>query len=317
MSTADKINIAFATDNNYVMPTIVAMTSLFENNPYHIEIYLLSIEGHLSDESKAALQECVERYGAQIHFADVPLDRFEGLPIFRHGLSTYLRIFAPELFPTIDKMLYLDSDIIIERSILELYNTNMEEYTCAGVADQRHLDTKYLNDIGYNHFHRFYINAGVLLMNLEKLRTLDLKSRAKEYIERYKDVIRLGDQDMINCIFPDILMLHPKYNAIASLIWNLFNCKRAVLWSPEWIKEAANAPTIIHFITIKKPWLATSKHLYKYRWQHYLAMTRYRDYRGALSIKERLQDARCAVNIYLKTLIKQIVLLKYRCGNFR
>ncbi|MFI3239222.1 MAG: glycosyltransferase [Bacteroidales bacterium] len=145
-----QINIAFATDDNYVMPTSVAMASLLENNQVDVSIYLLNIEGYLSEKNKEILKIVADKYNSTIYFADVAPEQFDGFPILRHGLSSYLRLLAPKLFTDIDKLLYLDADIVVEGQILELYNTNIDDYQFAGVADTVSLNAEHLQGTSKN-----------------------------------------------------------------------------------------------------------------------------------------------------------------------
>lgn len=308
MKRVDTINIAFATDDNYVMPTCVAMTSLFENNPEEIAIYLLSIKGHLSTQSKSSLQQVADRYHQSITFTDVTEQQFDGLPILRHGLSSYLRLFTPSLYPDIDKLLYLDADIVVDGSIAELYNTNMDEHQAAGVTDQMTLKAEHLQRIGYKH-DRPYINTGVLLLNLKALRQIYIKSCISEYLTTYHDALRYGDQDIINCILPEILIIPPKYNAI-SLLWNGKRKKRESIWNRAQIAEAQLNPVIIHYITPVKPWHLKCTHFLRSRWYHYAAMSAYRDFRPQRS----RSDILTLINIFtignIKNLAKRIAIGK-------
>ncbi len=307
MNGTKKINIAFATDDNYVMSTTVAMTSLFENNHDEtIVIHLLSIQGHLCDKSKNSLQGVVDKYQRTIIFTDVPQQLFEGLPVLRHGLSSYLRLFTPSLYPNIDQLLYLDADIVVDGSITELYNYNIDNYQVAGVADQMTLNLEHLEKIGYQH-NRAYINTGVLLMNLKALRKIDIKSCINEYLSKYHDALHYGDQDIINNILPNILIIPPKYNAIP-LLWNTKKRKRERLWSCDDIAEAQRNPAIIHYITPVKPWHLKCRHLYKARWYHYLAMTEFKDFRPKITVYEVPTIIKNATIGVIKNLTKRVVL---------
>ncbi|MFI3319590.1 MAG: glycosyltransferase family 8 protein [Rikenellaceae bacterium] len=306
----ERMNIAFATDDNYVMPTAVAMASLFENNPFDIDIYLLSIDGHLSSKNKGLLRECVDSYGQNIRFADLSLELFDGLPILRHGLSTYLRLFAPVLFPEIDKMLYLDADIVVDGSIVELYNTDIEEFQFAGSADQASLNKSYLHEIGFE-YKRPYVNAGVLLMNLKALRGFEIKDLMCSYVDKYHDFMQLGDQDIINCIFPDIRIIHPKYNALP-LFWIINSSKRGMIWGVEEIKETGFSPVIIHYITPKKPWKLGNAHVHRDRWFFYLAKTPFKGYRPKVTVGSIPTVIKGFVRRCIKKIIKRRVLNRYR-----
>ena len=122
------IHIVFAPDDNYVMQTVVAMTSLLENTRDEVTIHVLYLENHLTKENILKLQSTVCLYNAQ--FEEVPVNEslIKGFPILRHGPAAYLRILAPYVLPDINKILYIDGDVIVDKSIAELYDIDVSKY---------------------------------------------------------------------------------------------------------------------------------------------------------------------------------------------
>jgi lipopolysaccharide biosynthesis glycosyltransferase len=265
------INIAFASDDNYAVPATVAITSLLVNKKEDINLYFLYVKDNFSEENKKKLSLHTKKYNTVIHYVELNPNELLDLPVLRQGLSAYLRIFTPFLIKDIDKLLYLDSDIIVERPLDELYYTDMEEYDYAGVADLVGYCRKdYLRNIGYT-FDRSYINTGVLLMNLKRLRQYDLKEIINPYVQNYKDYMIYSDQDIINCLWEKIRILPPKYNAMTPVLYKLDESP----WTSEELNMARSKPYIIHFITLFKPWHFGVRHKYKFRWYHYLRLTSY------------------------------------------
>ena len=102
------INIAFAPDDNYVMPTCVAITSLLRNTKKErITVYILYIESHLNKPNLLKIKNETIKLGGQIQIKPIPESLLSSFPCLRHGLSAYLRILTPEILPDIDKLLYL------------------------------------------------------------------------------------------------------------------------------------------------------------------------------------------------------------------
>lgn len=281
------IHIAFAPDNNYVMPTAVALTSLLMNEKNSLTIHILYIENELSPNNQEILRNLCNKYGQAIEFKQIRKKDIAMFPKFRHGLSSYLRILSPQLFPNIDKLLYLDGDLIIEKSISELYNTDISSYQYAAVSDLKPYFTPgYIESIGFIATHP-YINAGVMLMNLQELRRINVIKRTKKYLEKYKDLIYHEDQDILNCVCPDVLILPPKYNSIIHL-WNKNICICRKLWTEEQINEAKVHPVIVHYLGGFKPWKLEVYHPLKKRWIWYLHQSPFKSYKAPFSIKKVL-----------------------------
>lgn len=289
------IHVAFAPDDNYVMPTAVAMASLLENTPEDVVLYLIYIEGHLSKYNIDVLSKIANKYKTIIKLVSVPRNELEEFPKFRHGLSAYLRIMTPYLLPNLDKLLYLDGDIIVEKSLLELYQINLSDKEWAAVADLKpFVDSGYVESIGFNLKAHPYVNSGVMLLNLAEMRKRNIKERVQNYLSKYKDIIYHEDQDILNCCCDDIIILPPKYNCIIHLWTNKYELCKSV-WSSEDIQEAKERPVIIHFLGGHKPWKYLTLHPYKKRWFYYLDKTDYKGWRPKSTIKEKLQKLKSVI----------------------
>lgn len=113
---------------------------------------------------------------------------------------TLLRLMA-DLIPQIpDKILYLDIDMMIAKDISELYNTDISEYEYAAVRE------KYGSKI----IRPDYINAGMLLLNMKKIKETGLLEKARNLIKKRK--LLFADQDAIFWSTSKKLLLPRKYN---------------------------------------------------------------------------------------------------------
>ncbi len=154
---------------------------------------------------------------------------------------TLLRLLA-DLLPNIpDKLLYLDVDILLNRDICELYNQNIEGYEYAAARD---------------HYGKFlinpnYINAGVIIINLDAIRNNNLFDKM---IELSKLDLPVQDQDVLNVsCYNHIRILSPIYNSMPHLFY--YRKKRlSKLYSLNEIDEAISNPIIIHYADKYKPW---------------------------------------------------------------
>ena len=136
--------------------------------------------------------------GCTFHFIEVKQEEFKEFPISsRYPLEIYYRLFASDLLPdTLDRILYLEVDIVVIQSLKELYNMNFEDnlyIACSHVSENMtHLNAKRLGlneDVPY-------INTGVLLMNLVALRKQLNKQDILNYVNTYKKKLVLFDQDV-------------------------------------------------------------------------------------------------------------------------
>lgn len=266
------MKVAFSTDSNYIIPATVAITSFLENNGgSEIDLFLLYIEDTLQEQDLIGLKKVVESY--QAHFCPLPVKRemLQDMPILRHGLSTYLRIFLPQILIDVDKILYLDVDLIVERNLHDLFHIDMRRYQLAAVADLKTIydgSTEYLDKIGYKKTTPYFC-AGILVMNLSILRKIDLVGLTIRYLSVYGDKISHSDQDILNVVCDKILYLPPKYNCIEGL----FNRKCREIWSDEQIKEAIQRPCIVHYLGPSKPWHFLCTNFFRNRWFKYLDKT--------------------------------------------
>ena len=301
------INVAFAADDNYAVPVTVAMTSLLINKKDEINLYLLYIKGKFSIKNQERLKRQINKLGSTIHFVVLNPEELLDFPILRHGLSAYLRIYSPFLIKDIDKLLYLDCDIIVRKPLDSLYFSDIENSEFAAVADI--VDSKekdHLCNIGYS-YNRPYVNTGVLLLNFKKLRNNDLKGMMFPYVSKYKEYIKYSDQDVINCLWEKINILPPKYNLMNSLTTG-FSLDDSP-WSEEEIKEALDDPYVIHYSNMFKPWYWGTRHKYKKEWYKYLKYTHYSNSYTVFDVKIISK----LIKLYTKSLISRlcIVVSKY------
>lgn len=261
---SDEIPIFFACDDSYVKYTMVAIRSLIDNssidNYYHI--FLLSTD--ISEVNKAIL-ESMETRNVSIEVVDVTaeLKKISSRLSVRdyYSLTTYYRIFIADMFPEFDKVLYLDSDIVLLNDVAELYNYNLGDNYVGAVQDYLVAHTEIFGDYVENVLgisRSAYFNAGVLLINSKAFRKQNMKSKFTELLEMYTFVVA-QDQDYLNIL-----------------------CQNKVLWvNSKWNfqmsePEAKNIEKkgLIHYNFAEKPWHFEDGKYAEYFWD-YAADTHY------------------------------------------
>lgn len=280
------MHIAFCLDNNYVPFCAGAIASVIENNKGEkITFHLL-----VDDITTAN----VHKYRTWIStFEDVALniysinkEDFKDFPIGGAyiNISTYFRLLMPVRLSHLEKVIYLDCDIVINGSLKELWNTDLSDYALTGVRDRINDYIRVYNRLGYP-MKDGYVNAGVLLINLKYWRETHVFERAIDVAKQMPTHLKNHDQDIINLLYHGkILMLDFKYNVLEYYFyteeWIYMDCK----YYPQ-IVEACQHPVIVHFCMPQKPWHIECINPYKELYRQYLRETPWRE----IPLKHKVQ----------------------------
>ncbi len=246
------MNIITALNKRYIPYTVVMLTSLGINNPCHIDAYLLHSELGADDISE--IQSALNNYDLTVHSITIDKENFSSrLPRNEQwSMEIYYRLLIPEILPEgIERALYLDGDLIINKSLKELYDSDfngMELIVCddkGGLNDTEGYGTKNREMLAeaYRNGHR-YFNSGVMLLNISDIRRAYSFQTYLDAIEAWNYEMEAPDQDILNWV-------HWKKTGYADCNkYNLFAriAHRAGITYGE-AKEAA----IIHFAG-DKPW---------------------------------------------------------------
>lgn len=247
----EKINILVTLDENYVTYLNVMLTSLFHSNrDCSFDVYLLhaSVPEAAMEETKRILGESGKLI--MVKAKDVGLDNAPTTSRFPREI--YYRIFAAKYLPdTLDRVLYLDPDIIVNGSLKKLYNIPMEDYYFAAASHTGDFMRK-VNEIRLDmEMDAPYINSGVMLMNLKRLRAEQSYEDVFEFIEERKNLLILPDQDIISSLYGSkILALDTyRYNMTERLYMAHAPFEKG--FDLDWVRQNS---VIIHYCGRNKPW---------------------------------------------------------------
>lgn len=265
------MNVLYTCDDNYIWLMGISLISLLENNKNVEEINIFLLGENISVENRDKLNQISEKYGRTITIIEPKISSIpKELVSTRWPLSAFSRLYSAELLPEyLDKILYLDCDTIITTNIEELYNQDVDNCVLKGVKDC--IGKQYKVNIGLNE-DDIYINAGVLLLNLNKLRNIDVNLEISNFIKKYTNLISYADQDILNGIFKDKMMpIKPNYNVMTiDCVYKYKDiiCLRrpTFFYTQDEMKDAVQNPYIIHYTTnmrIIRPWYLNSNHPYK------------------------------------------------------
>lgn len=201
------IEIAFITNNDYTPHLGAAIASILKYSADDEKFNFYVLENNLSNENKENFLKLKKIKNFNLTFIHIDRKRFQKLKVTRTALETYFRYILPEILPDKNKILYLDADIIVLGSLKELWETDITDYYAAGSVNGG-LDPSRLGITKY-------INAGVVLFNLDKMRADNITHFLFENTLKLKKegLLKLEDQDVLNYTFQDrILFVPEKYN---------------------------------------------------------------------------------------------------------
>lgn len=209
------INLLLSGNNKVFDGALTELISITNKTKETINCYILTMDvsrinpefTSITDEQIEFLNKVVKSKKAENNVKKIDVtDLYERE--FGHGKNenayctpyTLLRLMA-DLIPDIpDKILYLDIDMMAAKDISELYNTDIEDYEYAAVRE------KYGSKI----IRPDYINAGMLLLNMKKIKETGLLEKARNLIKKRK--LPFADQDAIFWSTSKKLLLPRKYN---------------------------------------------------------------------------------------------------------
>ena len=249
---------------------LAMLKSLFKHNKGDITVYLLYSK--IDDKMLGKVRKYIEDNGHTFEPILVEDDVFANAPLNMYFTKEmYYRLLASKLLPeSVDRVLYMDPDILIRGSVEEFYNLSFDDNMLIAMPDPpQQMNPK--NPDNRPHWQRLgleenavYINSGVLLMNLEQMRknNFDVIDILKVIDEKSGDLI-YPDQDAINIYFRDSMKIWKDlYNYNPGLQAN-----EVVKWGLSKKYRRRVNPIIVHFVGPVKPWSIHYRNKYCYEYQ--------------------------------------------------
>ncbi len=208
------INVIYQFNEKYVPYAGVSMTSLLINNTDADEINIYVLGEGLSAASRDMIRKSAGRYGAHVIFPETSslIARFKemGMIPYRGAYSVYLRLFFDELVaPDVTRVLYVDSDTIIDKSLLPLFECDLKDMSVGMVLESNR--DKYKVMIGMSPESCYY-NSGMILYDVDKWREKRYGQRLVDHIKNVRSSY-IGDQDFLNIVCEgDVCTLPLTYN---------------------------------------------------------------------------------------------------------
>lgn len=214
------MNICLSINSKFLEQTIVFLNSFFLNNKGKHNIYILHKE--LSNEEIKRLEDLIKNNDSTFYELKVDKKIFENMPKGikdSYPMEIYYKLLIPNLVPNdLDRILFCDVDMIVNKSINDLFTIDFEDKFIAACSDY------FVNKYNIEHKKNLklenenYFNVGVLLLNLNKLRQIKLFEQSIEIIEKNKEFLKFPEQDILNIICKDkVIYLDEKYNYITKI----------------------------------------------------------------------------------------------------
>jgi len=275
------MHIAFGADDQYSQHVGVTLASILSTLAPGIEPNIYIVTDGISEENQRKIASLKTIRNFHPHYIVVSLDDFKDFPLISDHITiaTYFRLQLPYLLPQLDKVLYLDTDMIIDRDLSPLWETDLEPDQWVAAAAEIAIKPDFMASIGLDK-NEFYFNAGVLLMNLAALRANDFENKCAKFVRQYREVIRYVDQDVLNHVCKGhVKWVDPKFNLVFAYLDKRSQLKKlSSPYSLQTIHEAIAHPVIIHYTGALKPWHYASRNVYSYKYMDYLKLTPWKSY---------------------------------------
>lgn len=226
-------SIVLAADNAYLVQLETTIKSILCHNT-EVDFYILNSD--IAPEWFKLLGKKMEVVSSTIHNVHFDKELFEGYKTGPHiNYTSYFRFFATEVVES-ERVLYLDSDIIVTRDLSPLFEMNLKGYYLGAVDDIYAYEGR---TSGFN--------AGVLLMDAAKWKENLIVNSLLEVAAEQNQTVHLGDQSILNNYFENKwLRLEETYNFMVGV--DTFNLGKKY----ERLEDLP--PAIVHFASHDKPW---------------------------------------------------------------
>ncbi len=254
MATLFPYHILVTLDRNYLKVLSVMLYSLAQSNPDgDFTIYVA--HNSLTEEDFSRLESLLPR----TRFVDVriPQDFLKDAPVSsRYPTEMYFRLFAAHYLPQkLDRILYLDPDLVVLNDLKSLYSIDFGDNLFAAAS---HIESQTFQQLNRLRLHlpqdAQYINSGVIMMNLSLLREKQHRQEVLDFIQKHKNTLMLPDQDVLNALYAHrTILLDPMIYNLGEKYLNLHNLRlsKEEKVGVDWVR---NNTAIVHYYGRNKPW---------------------------------------------------------------
>lgn len=250
----NKINICFVTDENYAPHVGVAITSIIHHCTCDTELDFYIFDAGIKSETKEKLNQ-LQYNRVSINYVGLSLieGKYANLSQTAAHISkaSYFKFAIADLLPQLDKIIYLDGDLVVKKPLNDLYDIELGDNLLAAVED-----------VGYTYWSKSVdelklkfkcMNSGVMLINCNLWRKENLSQKLIDVAKNH-DIVGFGqDQPVLNYVCRDRILFIPfEWNVQDTFFRNEVEIKDRD--DIEHCLFAKNNSAIIHYTYVKKPW---------------------------------------------------------------
>lgn len=282
----DTIDLVWATDENYILLTGVSMVSVFENNKAYGKIRVWILADNVSERGKKQLIACAHQYDREIHFLNtenyLSLIKQTGAREWGKGsFSTYARLFIANIMEefAVGKVIYCDCDLIIDGSLKEVWDYNLENRVLGMVKEYNRIEIRDVLGLPRD---TSYYQAGFLLIDLEEWKKKKCTEKILDHMQNVCAVYPYVDQDLINCVLHDEICTLPiQYNvnpraiqySYKELVY-IYGLNEKSYYTENEFNQGlrnGNTPVVYHCSDPcgGRPWQKGNHHIFAEKWDYY------------------------------------------------
>jgi lipopolysaccharide biosynthesis glycosyltransferase len=279
------LHVAAACDESYAMPLAVMISSLAANLSMSRSACVHVLQRHLPTSLRTKVEESVHRDTVRINWIDIDANRLPSLENTLRSFDTvtlesYYRLLLPDVLPQdLDKVIYLDSDLVVHHDLSKLWDLNVENTCLLAVAELSPASGCVSSPAGIRLYRELKLpskqkifNSGVMLINLRKWRHEQVSARAFIYLEAARQYLRWHDQEALNVVLAgDWDELDSRWNVTMHAVRTSADTRRHA--------DLIQNPYIIHFNSARKPWQTDFSLGFQNLFYHYLDTTAWKDWR--------------------------------------
>ena len=238
----------------------VAVCSLLENTSDDVTVHIIHDET-LTENDRAKFDRLVASYGHSVSFYRVSTKAFLERKVIRaEKIGTFMRLKIADVLPaSVDRVVYLDSDVVLQLDIRELWESELTNNVLGACIDQGVTEGKTVPWLCEKQMVKMekYFNAGVLLMDLTEIRRgHNLFDESVRFLEKYPRCTFL-DQDALNYIFRDkTTYIEDRYNTLTVFSKEKSLAKRIYHFAGDSVNIGDIKPidAMFFYYLLKTPW---------------------------------------------------------------
>lgn len=263
----DTVRVAFGIDAGYVPHVGVAIASLAATTAPTARLQITILHTGVPDDERRQIESCAPRAG--FDWVGIKDPELLGLTGSNHiSSATYYRLALSRIVSAeVDRILYLDGDLVVVSDITRLWRTDLQGHALAAVLDPGVDVVSFAERWALTPTPGAYFNAGVLLIDLARVRAEGLFDATLEFLMANRAGLCFMDQDALNrTLWRQWRPLDP--------IWNV---QRNMVLPDLPNGQPRRRPAIVHFTTEHKPWLPGAYNPYAWLYWRNLLRTPFRE----------------------------------------